>query len=728
MDNISVKAHSLFLLIKKQWFPIFAVGVYILFTTSYIGPGLYNCTDSTSGIGDNTAGPIWKNSLKPDQSILGNSENSTNYPTGESLYSPVGYVSLVQSTFMWSISKVTNPVCAYNLYNIISYVLTAVVMFAFVFYLTRNRWIALLGGYAVAFTPYVQSKIGGHPSYGYAALLIAILWSALHLITYRKKVHAVMLGALLAICAYFDPYFILFAITITVPVLLTWLIVGLRKTRAKISINRHQLRKRMMPFALSILVFILLMTPLIAVRIINANSIESSVSGVRGNVRAAAMMCSNKPIDYILPDPENIYLKKIFGSDYTTKNTELRNWCGNGESRVSISILALTVVTAGGVILAWERLNKRRLRLGMFLPYEPGLIIGAVTGVGIFAFLLGLPPSLLGIVTPSGLVLDITEMWRIFAREYLLVNMAVIILFTIVLKYFSINPILRSKRIILGVIFAVLFVGITMEYQINKPFNPPRFSYSNDTPQTYKDIRNDADINALAEYPIDRTGLEHDSIVYYLSMQVAHGKKLFNSTVATGQDAKTQSSMKDLQDPQTLQALRAWGIKYVVIHGMKVEDITRELPGVQIMYHSSPRQFALTVVRSDTDNDIALVKILDGPSAQNIVTIEDGYNLNLEFIQSPIGMVYSVSPNTTLRIVPIQKNKTVSSKACFDLKLADSLEPAIVSIKLNGKEVQSINTTNAYTPIQLDVHSNDKITVSNSVQKNMLINNLGCAS
>jgi hypothetical protein len=716
------------MIIKKNWFWAFAIVVYVFFTASSIGPGFSKCTDSIYGFGDSTAGPIWKNSLKPEQPILGGYEDATNYPKGESLYSPVGYASLIQSTVMKATSEVVGPVCAYNLYNIFGYLSTSLVMFAFILYLTKNRWIGLLAGYAVGFTPYVQSKIGGHPSYGYAALLIAILWLTIHLIAYRRKRHAVALGIVLAICAYFDPYFILLAMTVVLPILAMWTLISFKRRKVRFErVDWPTAKQWLKPFVIAVVVFAVLVTPLVVIRIKDAGTIDANVGAVRGNVIAAAMLCSNTPIDYLLPDPHNIHLVKLFGLHYTEINIQMRNWCGDGESRVSISLILMAVIAACGGVMLWDRLNKRRLKqLVGLLPYGTSMVVGSILLVALAALLLGLPPYIDGVITPSGIVLKITQTWRIFAREYLVLNLAVVVLAAIALKYFTTTVAFKNRKIFKAVVYIVLFLGITAEYQINIPFQPMTFSYSRDIPEIYGRIRDNPDINVIAEYPIDRMGIEHDSIVYYMTMQAVHGKKMFNSAVVPDSNEDLHIAMKDLTDPQTIPALRALGIKYIVIHGEKEADVIAKLPNIQILAHDNPVVYALTMVRADTDNDIILAKILDGPQVSNVLTIKKGYLENIALIQSPINIEFDVAQDTELKVKTLEGKTSDSSVACFDIRMDGDTEQSQVAISVNGQLQQTIDVNGNYMPVLVTANPGDIITIHNGNGHNMRLNNLGC--
>jgi hypothetical protein len=194
----------------------------------YMGPSTWNCKDTLIGFGDSTGGPIWRNSLKPSQPFFGGPEKMTNFPFGEDLYSPVGIVAAGQTLEMRTISKVVGPVCAYNAMNIIGFLSTAILMFWFVYYLTKRYWIGLVAGYIVSFTPYAQTKVGGHPSYGYTSLLILVFWAVHHLIKRSNIKSAAYLAIILACCFYFDPYFILLAGTVIAAILLAWIMLEVR--------------------------------------------------------------------------------------------------------------------------------------------------------------------------------------------------------------------------------------------------------------------------------------------------------------------------------------------------------------------------------------------------------------------------------------------------------------------------------------------------------------------
>ncbi len=713
---------------KKHWFIFVVLAVYVFFTAYYMGPGFSKCTDSIYGFGDSTAGPIWRNSLKPEQPPFGGYQTSTNYPYGESTYSPVGFIASVQTVSMWAASKVVGPMCAYNLYNITGYVLTALVMFAFIRYLTRNRWIALLAGYAVSFTPYVQSKVGGHPNYGYSALLIGILWLTIHTLETRRRWSAILLGVLLALSAYLDPYFILLAATIVTPSLMMWLAVTWFTMRRKKESHalRTLSREVAKTIAYALVTFAILLSPLIAVRFINAQTISQTVSASRGDVFAAAKLCSNMPTDYLLPDPANIHLTNLFGPAYTDKNIEARHWCGFGESRVSLSITLITVVVVAlGIVLGGALRKRRNYRLK--LAYQTQKTLAIVASVGIAGVAIGLPPIIYGIFMPSGIILKLTTMWRIFAREYLVVNMALVILAAIAVYFIFSNFALFKKAVVRAVILALIFTGVLFEYQINNPFSPITFSYERDVPSVYHTIKDKPDISVIAEYPMDRMGVEHDSVVYYMTMQAVHGKKLVNSVLATDSRMTTHVALKDLSDPQTIPALRALGVRYVVVHGENIDDILKRTNNnLEEIELNIPVVYALTMVRQDDNMNVALLRIKDGIESPSVLTIEKGSLVNLPLIQSPIATEFEVQNGAVLRKTPLKQAAQSRGAVCFDVKMSATMDAGIFSVYQGKTELRvGVITGAGYTRILVpDVIDNESIRIVNDKGYNMRLDNL----
>lgn len=539
---------------SKRWFFVFTILTYLFFTMFYMGPSVWKCNDTLYGFGDNTAGPVWRFGLKPPQSPVGGFENMTNYPVGENLYTPAVYSLSGQSSAIWANSRIFGPVCGYNLFNMGGFVLSAIVMFGFIYALTKRRWIAWFAGFAVSFSPYYQMKVGGHPGYGYQALLIGSVWALYNLIKNKRKRDIALFAGITASCFYFDPYFSLLVVCMVAPIGLVWL-TGYylaqknKKFEELFDASKNTLFTLLKAGAMTLL----LLLPLVFVTTKNSSQIASSVAASRGNVLFEAKACSNLPHEYVTPFVLHPIFERLAGkAEYIKLIDNLHNGfsCGIGEDTVGVSVAIMTVTIFGLTVLAWETINKRKL--GIQLGYNKRLVIYGITAVLLTGFLIGFPPmKLLGFIpTPSYVMLKITTTWRTLTRLYVVVNFATITLFSIVLVYFSEH--FKKYRKILLVLFILLFGAVLIEYQAFKPFTGNKlstFSYKKDVPSSYTWLKEQKDITAIAEYPMEKSGGESNAMAYYLSMQVAHGKKLFNSNIATSYEDKLRDSMKDISDP-----------------------------------------------------------------------------------------------------------------------------------------------------------------------------------
>jgi hypothetical protein len=712
--------------VSRPIFLFIVVISYIFFTAVSMGPGISKCTDTVSGLGDSTGGPIWRASIKPDQPLLGGYTKVTNFPTGEDLYSPVGYAAFLQTVIMKTATKVVGPVCAYNTINIVGYLSTALTMFAFVYFLLKSRWIAWLSGYAVAFTPYAQSKVGGHPSYGYASLLIALLWLLLLVFKHRKWIHGLALGVVLAVCCYFDPYFILFAGTIVGPAVFVWLgyaLVDARVDKTKIVQLRQTLKVLMFSFA-SLLILI---SPLVYVRVKDAAVIGAATGAVRGNIMAAAMLCSNYPSDYLLPDPYNLTLNSVFGADFTAKDISFRHWCGPGESRVSISLTILSLIVIAAFVMYKRRRRLDSQKLQDSINYDFKVLVTILMAIGLTAVLLALPPRIFGIPMPSAFVIYITKTWRIFAREYLVINMIVVILFAISLKYLA--TISKNKyKIASKIIFVLIFGLIFKEYQYHDSFRPFTFSYQRDVPKIYQRIKEDSDIKAIAEYPLDRLGIESDVIVYYTTMQSVHQKSILNSATMNNINEKLHISIKDLSDPQTIPVLRALGITNVTIHGTSASQVLQKTDQLEILSEETPPVYGLTLLRSAPTNTVVLAKIKEGPKADYAVTIQEGFAVNMSVMKSPTDMQYETLPDPVLGVTSLNgiADRSGLYDVCFDVKMAADNDSSDMVIVINGIIKKQLKVSDSYSRIALKASKNDRIIVDNLINHNTRIDNLGC--
>lgn len=723
---------------KYRWLPFaIAVLVYMLATAYYMTPQVLHCQTTLYGFGDNTAGPIWRN-LQPEQSLLGSYTGMTNYPYGENLYSPVGFSYIGQTIVIKAFSSVAGAICGYNLVNMMSFVLTAVVLFGLVYTLTRSFWIALLAGYAAAFAPYFQMKIGGHPGYGFSAILIGIIWLFLRIITHRRLMDALLFGLVTAISFYFDPYFVLLAALAIMALVIGWLIMQ----RAEfVQLVRRQLvqsssfRSQLKLLVLAAATIVVLMLPLGIAYYSQRNVINADVAASRGNVLAEARACSNWPQEYLVPFPLNPVFQTIFGKTrYINTENVLRNnfSCGIGEDSIGLSLTLLAISGIGMLILGWEKLNGRRLRLAKLTTFPIRLVLLGAGLVALLAAAIGFPPlQFHGIPTPSYELLHVTSTWRTLTRVYVLVNIGLVIIASVVLAYFAAHFAKRKRLLLIG--FVIVFVGIFVEYQAFPPFQGntlSTFDYTKDVPSAYVWLKQQPSIYAVAEYPIEREGGESDAGSYYLTMQTVHGKRLFNSALSTSPQETLRSGLKNLADPQTIPVLRALGIDAIIIHGVPADQVAK-LPYIKVLYEAPQSPFNLLSHTPTVKYDnIVIASISDAPPASFVAILGDGFARNTTIIFSAVDWQYEAIQDSRLTIEALSSQRAGLNNqphlVCFEAKMSVPSESDTLDLRADGTVVTSGLIDGQYR--QFMVTATHQVELHNHTGHNMRVTHIGCGA
>lgn len=703
---------------------------YVFFTVFYMGPSTWDCKNTVYGFGDNTAGPIWRYELEPKQPMLGAYENSTNYPVGEDLYNPTSYSLVGQTMLIWASSRALGPVCGYNVVNMIGFIASAGVMYGFILAVSKKRWIAWLAGYAVSFSPYFQMKVGGHPGYGYQALLIGSAWALFNLFKNKRKKDAVIFAVVTAVTFYFDPYFSLLGASIIAPLILTWLGINYFSSRGS-KLKKNSLVKEVKLISLSLVMIAAMLMPLVYIIFKNSNQINSSVAALRGNILFEAKSCSNLPHEYALPFVLHPVFERVFGkTDYINMIDSLHSGftCGIGEDTVGISIIVLTITGLGMIVFGWEQINRRKLKLK--LGYDEKIFIVGIIGVAIVAGLIALPPiKILGVVpTPSYLLIEITTTWRTLTRMYVPVNFAVITLFSVILVFVADN--FKKYRKTLKILFILIFFIIFVEYQAFKPFIGNKlstFSYKTDVPEAYTWLRDQQDIKVIAEYPMEKTGGESNAMAYYLSMQNVHKKKLFNGNDPLSYEENLRSSLKDVSDTQTLGVLSALGIDTVVIHGVPEEQIAA-INGLQIIHVQPQAPFNILAFTPLVKNDVTIIARVTAAPQYSMLYLKEGFVRNATIIRSGADWEYEAINNSQFEIVPLPGSNTVPQGDiinCFEVRLSgDSNLVATGTLTSNEGEKTTVELSATYKEVK--VYSRATINLENNKGYNMRVRNLGC--
>lgn len=695
----------------------------------YMGPSVWDCKNTVYGFGDNTAGPIWRYQLEPKQSPIGGYQNQTNYPVGETQYSPTNYSLIGQSTLIWGTSRTFGAVCGYNVVNMLGFIASAAVMFGFILALTGNIWIAWLAGYAVSFSPYYQMKVGGHPGYGYQALIIGCIWAFFNLLKRRRRKDAVILASVAALTFYFDPYFSLLG-SLTLGTLgAGWAVTAWWRMRAGKQ-SRQIALSQFKQLLLSVALLFVFLLPLIGIIVKNGQQVSSAVAALRGNVLFEARSCSNLPHEYALPFVLHPVFRRVFGGDHYVKTVDaLHNGftCGIGEDTVGVSVTIITIVMVGLIIFAWERLNKRKIPLR--LQYGTGLVLLAVSCMILGAVALGLPPTKIAgeIPTPAYVLLKITTTWRTLTRMYVLVNIGVITLFAAVLL--AVKGYFGEHKNILRSLFVLVFLGVFLEYLAFSPFKGNElssFNYTRDVPSVYSWLKAQQDIKVIAEYPLEKAGGESNAMAYYLSMQMIHKKQLFNGNDPLSYEEELRDSLKDVTDPQTLSVLSAVGVDVVVVHGVPEADLA-SVPGLQVVHTEPQPPFNILAYTPLVKNDVAVVARITAPPAASMLRFDSGFVRNATVIRSAADWEYEVLNNAQMSVSALPGSKELSgqpTRHCFAIRLAAENDSGVLTITTDESNTQTLVLGSSY--VYVEVMAGRTIVLTTSGGQNMRVKDLGC--
>jgi hypothetical protein len=726
----------------KNWrylYMVFVLLSYLFFTFYYMTPSIVDCRNTVYGFGDNTAGPIWTYQASGG-AFLPSVVQATNYPDGENLASALSVASIGQRVIYWPLAKIAGPICGYNILNILGFMSTALIMFGFIHWLTRSKWIAWLAGYAVAFVPYMQMKTGPHPSYAFSGILVGIMWLTLSIIYKPTRYKALGLGALGAFCVYFDPYFVLYGFLVGLAVLVPFSIFLAISIGSKGKYNTLASLKpirALKTLGLAVLVSVLLLVPYAMINISSMDSIQKKVTAVRGNVVAEAQACANYPHEYLLPFVLHPISKSLgINESYIKIENKLKNnfSCGIGEDTVGVSLALVLLLSTSVLIVVWEKINRRKLisKRSSFINLGGLTIISAGTLL-FFGVVFGLSPTqYFGIPTPTKILLEITTTWRTISRSFLLVNIALVALAAIALYFYSQNKKIspNTKKIFFVIIFLMVFV----EYQAFPVFKGnilSNYDYKNDIPAVYKWISKQQNIASIAEYPMESYG-ESDLPSYYLTMQYQHGKKILAATSPDTSMEIFRKSIKNINDPQTIPALSALGIDAVVLHGIDRGTIEKFKLAQISDYFPQPR-FNIKIHTGIADNDNSIVispKKAYKQDSAIIGLLTSGFYRNLGIIKYPEEWAYEAVQGAKIDIKNIKDGKFIDSKTkqeyCFNIRASAPSDVLVFRPIVDGNIVpESYIINHDYRQIKLSVEHS--IVLQNDKGSNMQITRLGCS-
>lgn len=549
----------------------------------------------TTSPGDQLSGPIrlfYENSSRP---FFGFSTD-TNYPVGEQLSVPTLKTGSLELIPMWILTKLANPIFAYNVFTAFGFIFSAYIAYLFVYRLTRRMSVSYLGGFAVTFTSYIQLQTGIHPSYVFEGVFILIIWTFITLWKRPKLLTALLLAVFAASTFYTDGYFVLFVVVtllacFTACIVMSW----------KSLLRKQYLLERLKYFVIAGVAGLVLIGPIMYVQHKQGSQVNAFLASERSNIYDDAQAYGAHPREYILPNGKQETFNKLGINWYKYRDLDRQNW---EASAINLSLTIVVVLMACAAIVFWKR-KKEPLdsQLQTYL-----VLFGLLA---IVAFMFSLPPRVFGVRTPVDVLIHFTAYWRVFARLSVLVNMGIAIV-AVLLLHQALKNIKKTWQVI--AIVGVVFVGVFLEYITFNPLTPKQgWTFAKDAPAAYIKLAHDPSIKVVAEYPLQQYPAffadKYPGYIYFTH------KKIINPSLPNVDQNRLHDSITSLTSPQTIVALRSLGVDAVIVHQQANPG---NIPGLQLLYASSGGSQSFGV-------NTWVYKVLDGPTDRYILAPDFGF-------------------------------------------------------------------------------------------------------
>lgn len=483
------------------------------------------------GPGDGTAGFLWFNTVDTDPNpVLGHTDMA-NYPTGENLYNPTQITYTIVWGPLWLMSRVFGPVMGLNLITFLGLFSCALAMYWLVKKLTANPFVATFAAYATAYTPYHLIKSSSHLTYIFSVVFVLMIAAFIGYWRVPNIKRALLFSFTVAMAFYTDGYFLLIGSMLLITLLVGGVLYDLYNKNFKLLF-----KKRLQHLMVIVAALCVFMVPIGITQISQGSKVDNFLSSARGNIAFDINYYSTKPVDFLIPSPLNPFLK----DDPTFQRViAYQNQRSNGSENNTYIGVVIIVLTAVGVAFFAAyifRSKKSHLIKYQFLEnYKLVFAIGLVS-IPVLVWCM-LSPSLnifgLSTVTLADLLLHFDiSLWRVMARFYLPLHVMLVLLASLSLamlvNYLWLKRSKAGERGTPWIMSVLLVATITVFVAVEYSTDVSRPSYNlNNIPKVYSWIRDQDDIQVVAEFPL----LDRPLLVNYnfATAQLIHGKKLINT-------------------------------------------------------------------------------------------------------------------------------------------------------------------------------------------------------
>ena len=655
--------------------------LFAIISATYMGGSFANFNSIVLGkAGDHTAGIMFVNFTHPLRPWPGFS-SLTNYPYGENFRIPISATTQGQLLTHWLFSKATSIVTGWNLMVFLGYMCNALIMYAFVRWLTSNKYVAFFAGLAVTFNPYHAFASTGQIAGMFSGIFVLALWRFILLWKKPSPTNALILGVLFGVSFYTDGYFILISLAMIAGLWIS--ILSYYLLLAKVSFQK--IKPQLYCFLQSNIVALLCLLPLVWINLTFANEIGELLGGARSNIALEAHTYSARLIDYAKPS----------------------------------SVLYLGISIIGLMIFYFWNLRKsirntRKLYLAkndirLFFPWT-------VVITTLIALWLSLQPTYnignLTLYNPSFIIISVTSVWRVFGRLYIVVAIGSVILASLgLLKITEKYP--RYRAVIIAIVSILLMTELAIP---SLRYRQPSFNY-NEAPRIYTWLANDPsarNIRAIAEYPLEGYGFETK---YFTYIQISK-KPIINANIKNNQHADLKLSIIGINDPQTLPVLRSLGVDIV-----NIRDISKKRAGRELKIRNAARSnhaLKLFMYSDQPDEQLDSYAILPGELADYALGFDSASSIRSNLVSNGTAE-YVFQKDATMKLIPLTKSApTGKARVIFDIYSKTKRSVSIIQdgkVLWNGdiNDVRQTISASAKVDQPIHIYSETVANDSNSV-------------
>lgn len=473
------------------------------------------------------------------------------------LYSaPFGIPSVnggIQPLFEWItvvFAHLGGEISGYNFLIILSFPLTALTTYFFLFYYLRDPFSAFVGGTAFGFcSGAILHASAGHLTYSINFMLPLFLWALLYHHLKHHFLSSLLVGATYSILTLLSIYWGYFA-----------LFLGLYLAVFDLICHRKKIVTTSMSYLPGVLLAGVAIGYFLFPHICSQLTSDSDTLAKSGRVRSLVELAtlSARPWDYVLPPVTHPFWGKW------TNPLALRLVHGSNviEQTLYLGVVPICLLFVGVWMAKNNVFSKDRNRL--FLLFVGGaltmLILSAPPYIPIGANRIPLLSYFLHPIFP---------MFRAYARSGIFVCLFLSCSAAVVLTQLRSNGMLLQKKVVLFLITVLLiFDGWCV--------SPDLFTKVS-TPEVYEWLKNQPGDFIIAAYPM--SPYNEASYYQYPFWQRVHRKRMVNGALPQCKEAwQMFNDVQDLSRQQTVEILRKHGVKYVIVHPLLYEEGPIPLP------------------------------------------------------------------------------------------------------------------------------------------------------